>query len=106
MSRMDTEMAELQEEAQEPFSAADPEEEDISDVDINVGSEPERDEEEEELEQLVFGDSSGFRDHLKNFQQEAVDNAGDDQDITGLEGLDDGDVGQALSTGAAERACG
>lgn len=104
---MDTRVAESQEGATEAYQTLDLEDEDGSDVDIDVGSAPEeKDETEEELEQLVFGDSAGFREGLKNFRQAATTEDEDDQDVTGLEGLDDGDVGQALVARADSRACG
>ena len=74
------------------------EEEEGSEVEFEPESEPEKDETEEELEQLVFGDSAGFRERLKSFGQVAAEDSEDAQQTTGLEGLDDADVGQALST--------
>jgi U3 small nucleolar RNA-associated protein 18 len=55
------------------------------------------DEDELELERLVFGDSAGFREGLKGFtgdkarREEVVDDSLEDG-ATGLEGLDDADV--------------
>ena len=54
-------------------------------------SEPEKSGTEEELEKLVFGDSAGFRHSLKSSALNAVEEDADEQ--TGLEGLDDADVG-------------
>ena len=71
------------------------EDQDDSEVEFEVGSEPEKDDTEEELEQLVFGDSAGFRERLKDFQQQDGKEHEEEQDTTGLEGLDDADVGQA-----------
>jgi hypothetical protein len=74
---------------------ADAEASEASEVEFEVQSLPEKDETEEELEQLAFGDSAGFRKGLSSFaagrEQEEEDQPG-----TGLEGLDDADVGQAL----------
>jgi hypothetical protein len=55
-------------------------------------------EDELELERLVFGDSAGFRENLKGFtgdkarRGEVADDSLEDG-VTGLEGLDDADVG-------------
>ncbi|KAF2211230.1 hypothetical protein CERZMDRAFT_98544 [Cercospora zeae-maydis SCOH1-5] len=63
---------------------------DESDAGIVVDGEPEKDETEEELERLVFGDSTAFRTGLRDFDPEAEDEDGVDYDATtGLEGLDD-----------------
>lgn len=61
------------------------------DVDIIMHEEIEKDETEEELERLVFGDSAGFRAGLEDFGQEVEANEQDEEaeGITGLEGLDD-----------------
>lgn len=61
------------------------------------GDELEKDETEVELERLVFGDSSGFREGLKDFAPAEREDDGDAERATGLEGLDDADVGQALT---------
>ena len=68
------------------------------DMDIESGEddeELEKDETEVELERLIFGDSAGFKDGLKDV---ALVDGEDDEDTRagGLEGLDDADVGQAL----------
>lgn len=59
--------------------------------------ENEKDETEVELERLIFGDSAGFRDRLKGSAL-AVREEEEDNEQPGLDGLDDADVGQALST--------
>lgn len=69
-----------------------------SDVDILVDGELEKDEseseEELELERLVFGDSAGFREGLKDFALDAQEDAEESvDDASGLEGLDDAQVG-------------
>lgn len=73
-----------------------------SSIDIQLDDEPEKDETEQELERLVFGDSAGFRDGIRDFSLEGQeDSAGEDGATTGLEGLDDAQVGQitlALTT--------
>lgn len=71
------------------------EEEDVeSDVDIIVDGELEKDETEEELERLVFGDSIGFREGLKDVHMENAEDGDEDEDATvGIEGLDDAQVG-------------
>lgn len=66
-----------------------------SEVESDVSSELEKDEVEEELEHLVFGDSAGFRERLKSFPQEDGVEGENEQGVTGLEGLDDAEVGQA-----------
>ncbi|KAF7185774.1 putative U3 small nucleolar RNA-associated protein 18 [Pseudocercospora fuligena] len=77
-----------QEIVQQPTPPAQDEEmEDESDVEIVVDGEMEKDETEEELERLVFGDSAGFREGLKDFDAEEVEEQ--EEDGTGLEGLDD-----------------
>lgn len=50
-----------------------------------------KDEAEIQLERLVFGDSGGFRDGLRDFDKEEE---AADEETTGLEGLDDAQVGQ------------
>jgi U3 small nucleolar RNA-associated protein 18 len=68
----------------------DDESQDESDVEIKVDGEIEKDETEEELERLVFGDSAGFKAGLRDFDNE--DDV-EEEDDTGLEGLDDAAVG-------------
>lgn len=94
MSRLSAEAKRTQEEAEEDDVLVDGEDEyDESDVEFNLESDVEKDEIEEELEHLVFGDSAGFRENLRSFPQEdAADNA-EDHATTGLEGLEDAEVG-------------
>lgn len=66
---------------------------DDSDIEIELEREPEKDETEEELEQLIFGDSAGFRGGLKSFAKDG----GQGEEETGLESLADTDVGLALN---------
>ncbi len=104
MSRLDQRSA-----VQQPEQSGSEEEEEVvyeqesdnSDVEFEVDPEPEKDETEEELEQLVFGDSAGFRRGLTAFANDQDGEEEDAQADTGLEGLDDADVGQAL-----EHICG
>jgi hypothetical protein len=65
-----------------------------SDVEFVTDGDMEKDEAEEELERLVFGDSEGFREGLKDFKLNDEDaEEGEDSDAQGgLEGLDDADV--------------
>lgn len=63
-----------------------------SDVEIVLDGEMERDEAELELERAVFGDSAGFREGLREVEQDQEET---EEGVTGLEGLDDADVGQA-----------
>lgn len=84
---------------QQPPSQTSDEESEVeqeSDVEINVDGEPEKDETEQELERLVFGDSAGFRDGLREGSDEEAEDDGEEEDegVTGLEGLDDAQVGQ------------
>ena len=76
-----------------------------SDVEIEVGDgELEKDETEEELERLVFGDSSGWREGLRDSAPGEGEEQEQDDGTTGLEGLDNAQVGQiALLQG---RHCG
>ena len=62
-----------------------------SDVEFVLDGEIEKDESEEELERIVFGDSAGFRSGLKEFALAKQEE--EDVDRSGLEGLDDADVG-------------
>ena len=100
MSRWNAQAAQSQEDAEEEdVSEVAEDDYDEPDVDFDMESEAEKDETEEELEQLVFGDRAGFRERLKGFpQQDALEGAAE-QDGTGLEGLDDAEVGQALVVG-------
>jgi len=86
--------------AQQPTPPTHDEMEEESDVEIIVDEQPEKDETELELENLVFGDSAGFREGLKGFAlDEQEDGEGEEHEeaslTDGLEGLDDADVGQA-----------
>jgi hypothetical protein len=69
-----------------------------SDVDFVTEAELEKDEAEEELERLVFGDSEGFREGLRDFKldDDEVEEDGNDSDASGLEGMDDADVSHSL----------
>ena len=69
------------------------EDEDESEAEIIVDGEIEKDETEEELERLVFGDSTGFREGLRDFDAEDISEPDYDA-TTGFEGLDDAQVGQ------------
>ena len=72
----------------------------------------EKDEVEEELERLVFGDSAGFREGVRNFTAGAQQTKGSkqdglgeeqDRDEGGLEGLADADVGPKYARGGFPR---
>ena len=84
------------EEGEQPDLVMDLDDPDSVDIQSEVESEPEKDETELELEKLVFGDSVGFRERLKGFSQRDIKEGEDGREDTGLEGLDDADVGQAL----------
>jgi len=86
MSRTKAQIATLQ----QPTPPAQ-EGEDESDVEFVLDGEVEKDETEQELERLVFGDSAGFRAGLAQVEEDVE--AGADEE-TGLAGLDDADVGQ------------
>ncbi|KAK6435738.1 U3 snoRNP protein [Oleoguttula sp. CCFEE 5521] len=64
-----------------------------SEIEFGPGHDDEeeaKDDDEAELERLVFGDSDGFRQNLKNFSLDTEKDEGEDgADSTGLEGLDD-----------------
>ena len=84
-----------QQAAQQPTPPTQDEMDEESDVEFQLDGELEADETEQELEKLVFGDSAGFRQGLRGFaldeeEQEEEDGARQ----TGLEGLEDADVGQ------------
>lgn len=88
-----------QQSVQQPTPPTQDEAVDESDVDIIMDSEAEKDEAEAELERLVFGDEAGFREGLRDLGSEDEDrdeDAGEGAVRTGLEGLDDADVGQIL----------
>ncbi|KAK8206645.1 U3 snoRNP protein [Zalaria obscura] len=65
------------------------------DMDVDAGD---KDAAEEELEKLVFGDSVGFREGLRNFAVKAAGDSDEEEDAeeleagAGLEGLDDADL--------------
>ncbi|KAK3671755.1 U3 snoRNP protein [Recurvomyces mirabilis] len=68
-------------------------ESDDSDVEFVLDGEPERDESEQELERVVFGDSAGFRQGLKDVVLVDVDEDEESKiPTTGLEELDDADL--------------
>ena len=90
---------------QERVPSPNDEVEDESDVYVELDSAPEKDESEEELERLVFGDSAGFREGIQNFALVADDEEQDANGRTGLEGLEDADVGQALGGSTEVRMC-
>lgn len=66
--------------------------EDASDLD------DEKSETEQELERLVFGDSAGFREGLRDFRIEDEDEE-EAEPSSGLAGLDDADVGHMNRNG-------
>lgn len=84
------------EEDEQEFSGSEEDQYSDSEVESEAESEAEKDESEEELERLVFGDRAGFRDGLSRFRPD-TDEGEDDQGLTGLEGLDDSQVGQTLN---------
>lgn len=66
-----------------------------SDVEFVTEGGLEKDEAEEELERLVFGDSEGFREGLRDFNlDDAEVEEGEDESASedGLAGMDDADV--------------
>jgi hypothetical protein len=76
-------------------------EEDLHGYRGDIADDSDKDSTEEELERLVFGDSSAFRDGLRSFSQADVLGKGKElvlveQDLkegqTGLEQIDDADV--------------
>jgi len=84
-----------EETVQQPTPPAQEGSEDGSDVEFVTEAELEKDEAEEELERLVFGDSEGFREGLRDFKldDDKAEEIGDDSDAQdGLEGMDDADV--------------
>jgi hypothetical protein len=97
MSRLSAKVAQSQEDVEdEDVAEVVDDDYEESDVEFNMESEPVKDETEEELEQLVFGDRAGFRERLKSFPQQNTLEGAAEQEGTGLEGLDDAEVGQAL----------
>lgn len=83
-----------EETVQQPTPSVQEESDAGSDVEFVTNGDLEKDEAEEELERLVFGDSEGFREGLKDFKLNDEDaEEGEDSDAQGgLEGLDDADV--------------
>lgn len=72
-----------------------------SDVEIVTEGNLEKDAAEEELERLVFGDSEGFREGLKDFNlddEEAGEGEDESASEDGLAGMDDADVCCLLNT--------
>jgi hypothetical protein len=55
-------------------------------------SSEEKDEAEQELERLVFGDAEGFKDELKSFRRETYAVEDDEEDADQLAGIADADV--------------
>lgn len=84
---------------QQPTPPTMDEDDDESNVEFKLDGEAEKDETEQELERLVFGDSAAFRDGLKDFALDEQASEEEDEEETapqtGLAGLDDADVGRA-----------
>lgn len=81
--------------AQQPTPPAHDGSDEGSDVEIVTEGALEKDEAEEELERLVFGDSAGFREGLKDFNlDDGEAEEGEDESASedGLAGMDDADV--------------
>ncbi len=93
MSRSKQLLAEREDSSPEPQYAAEEQEESDSDVEIEVEEEIQKDDTEQELERLVFGDRAGFKDSLAKFSAEQTVAIPETDENTGLEGLDDADVG-------------
>jgi len=87
-----------EETVQQPTPPAQEGSEEGSDVEFVTEAELEKDETEEELERLVFGDSEGFREGLRDFKldDDEAEEDGNDSDASGLEGMDDADVSHSL----------
>jgi U3 small nucleolar RNA-associated protein 18 len=87
-----------EEKVQQPTPPAYEGSEEGSDVEFVTEAELEKDEAEEELERLVFGDSEGFREGLRDFKldDDEAEEDGNDSDASGLEGMDDADVSHSL----------
>lgn len=81
---------------EQTIRSLDDEENGNSDIEFAIDEDAEKSETEEELERIIFGDSAGFRQGLKNSALERVDQEESSDDATGLEALADADVGQAL----------
>ena len=99
MSRLNVAVAERPRQATRARSEG--EAEDESDVEFELDAEMEKDEKEEELERLVFGDSAGFKAGLKSLARIESEEEEQANIHTGLEGLEDADVGQAYGEYAA-----
>lgn len=94
MSKLQANNAEHEDDEEQQSSAhEDAVDEDDSDGEFESDGEPEKDETEVELERLVFGDSAGFREGLRDFAREEREDEGAEEETTGLEGLDNADVG-------------
>lgn len=89
-----------EESVQQPTPPAHEGSEDGSDVEFVTEGELEKDAAEEELERLVFGDSEGFREGLRDFKLDDGDMDEDEEEDgdteSGLEGMDDADVRETL----------
>ena len=93
MSRLNIQTTDREENESEMTTQSD--NEDGSVVEFEVDGEAEKSETEEELERLVFGDASAFRQGLKDFAGQVGEEEEAVHGSTGLEGLDDADVGEA-----------
>lgn len=83
------------ENVQQPTPPAQDGSDDGSDVEFVTDGGIEKDAAEEELERLVFGDSEGFREGLRDFNlddQETKEDDSENDSEGGLAGLDDADV--------------
>ncbi|KAL9063043.1 MAG: hypothetical protein Q9157_008455, partial [Trypethelium eluteriae] len=76
-----------QEIIQEPTPPSHEEQDSPSDAESFAGLDDEVDPTEAELEKLVFGDSIGFRDEIRNFGQQSLD----DEDAKGQDGREEDD---------------
>ena len=80
----------------EDLTQREDEDDDMDDETDGEDEESDKDDGEIELERLVFGDSAGFREGLKGSALAVREDEEDEGEATGLDGLDDADVGQAL----------
>lgn len=103
MSRSKAVGLDAPEDSPEPQWEIDMDGEEESDVDVRLDVESDKSEAEEELERLVFGDAAGFRQNLKELARGNVDDEVFAEGTTGLEGLDDADVGQTLGKAESTR---
>ncbi|KAK4548952.1 hypothetical protein LTR36_008725 [Oleoguttula mirabilis] len=86
-------MVKEREMVQQPTPPTQGESDEESDVDIVLDGEPAKDDVEQELERLVFGDSVGFRDGLRDVALVEGESADEDEEgATGFQGLDDADL--------------